>query len=156
GLDLLVRQVDAAVNAALPGEPERALLVEGRGVEVGALETLRQREQLHRLASRIEARDRVLPAFGDPGRAVGTDDHAVRRRALAERDLLDLAGLWIENAERALILRSVPHLAVRRGGDIVRMRAGCDRKIRDAVGPCRTGRQRREERGCKADHCLPP
>ena len=84
------------------------------------------------LRLRIDARDRVLPALGDPGRAVRPDDHAVRRRALAERDLLDLAGLRIEDAERALALRRVPDGAVRRGRDVVRMRAARRLEIGDA------------------------
>src|SRR5205085_3896947 len=67
GVDLAGSRIDAAVDAALAGEPERAVLVEGRGVEVRVLKTLRQREQLHLARLRIDARDRVLPAFGNPG-----------------------------------------------------------------------------------------
>ena len=39
GVDLAGRRIDAAVDAVLPGEPEDALAVEGRGVEVGVGET---------------------------------------------------------------------------------------------------------------------
>ena len=131
------RRIEAAIDAALPGEPELAALVEGRGVEVCTLEAFRQREQLHVLRLRIETHDRVLPALGNPRGAVRSDDHAVRRRALAERDLLRFAGLRIEHAERALMLRRVPDRAVGRGRDVMRMRAGRHREILNLrVGEC--------------------
>ena len=123
GLDLAGRRIDAAIDAVLPGEPEDALAVEGRGVEVGVREIRRQREQLHRLGRRIDARDGVLPALGDPGGAVGPDDHAMRRSTRPERNLRHLAGLRIEDAERALALRGVPDRAVRRRRHVMRMRA---------------------------------
>ena len=55
------------------------------------------------------------------GRAVGPDDHAVRRGARTEGDMARPAGLGVEVAERLLALRGVPHAAVegrapRRGG----------------------------------------
>jgi hypothetical protein len=63
----------------------------------------------------------------------------MRRRALAERNLLGLAGLGIEDAERTLALRRVPDCTVGRCRDIVRMRAGRNREIGNANFGKRTG-----------------
>ena len=158
GIDLSARRIDTSVDAGLAGEPEDAALVEGRRVEIGLLESLRQRKELHLFAFRIDARDRVQPGLGDPRRAVRPGDHAMRRRALAERHLLHLAGSRVENAERALVLRRVPDRAVGRGRDIVRMRALRDGEVADA----RLRARRRTKRKCgdhrrgNADHALSP
>src|SRR5581483_11693215 len=110
---------DAAVDAVLPGEPQHALAVEGRGVEVGVGEILGQRIELDRLGGRVDAGDGVLSAVGDPGGAVGADADAVRRRLLAERELPGLPALRIEHADRALRLRGVPDRAVGRRRDVM-------------------------------------
>ena len=61
-----------------------------------------------------------MAALGHPRRAVGSDDHAVRGRARAERDEIDLAGRRIEPAELAVALGRVPDDAVAADGDVVR------------------------------------
>jgi hypothetical protein len=48
-------------------------------------------KELHLPGLRIDARDRVLPALGDPGRPIRPGDHAMRRGLRTELDLLDLA-----------------------------------------------------------------
>jgi len=60
-----------------------------------------------------------------------SDDHAMRRRALAEWDFLDLAGLSNEDAEFAGALRGEIHRSARcrRGCDVVWMRAVSDLEI---------------------------
>jgi hypothetical protein len=112
------------VVAGLAGEPEVAGLVEGRGIEVGVL-AYRQREALHRARRGIDAHDRVEATVCDPRGAIGSDDHAMRTRPLAERNLLDLAGARIEPAKRALVLRRVPDRTIRLriGRHVVRVRA---------------------------------
>src|SRR3546814_19732325 len=87
---------------------ELALAVEGRGVEVGVAALAGQGIALDGMSLRIDADDRVEPAVGDPRRTVRSDDHAVRRRAFAERDVHRLAGLRIESAQRALVLPGAP------------------------------------------------
>src|SRR5215207_816187 len=79
-------RIDAAVDAGLAGEPQAAGAIEGRRVEVGARAIVGQRETAHAQRPGIDADDRVEPAVGDPRRTVGTDDDAVWRRALPERD----------------------------------------------------------------------
>src|SRR5690606_20988078 len=79
--------VDLAVDAVLAGEPMHPVLVERAGVEVGVAGLFGQLPDVDRPALRIVADDRVLPAVGDPGAAVGALHHPVRRRAFAERDL---------------------------------------------------------------------
>ena len=83
--DVVRRGIDAAVDARLAREPDPALPIEGRRVEVRVSGCRRQRPALHGASVRIDAHDRVLAAVGDPRRAVGTDDHAVRRRARPQR-----------------------------------------------------------------------
>ena len=46
----------------------------------------------------VGAGDRIEATVGDPRRTVGTDDHAVRRRPGAERDLRDIAGPRVRSA----------------------------------------------------------
>src|SRR5262249_11863111 len=116
--------IGAPVDPALAGEPYDAVLVEGQRVEVGAGKFLRQREQLDLFALGVDPRDGVLPAFGQPGIAIGPDDHAVRRRTGPERNLLEPAGLGVESAGKSLALTAEPHRAVRRRRDVVREGAG--------------------------------
>src|SRR5215472_17075066 len=124
GLDLAGLGIDAAVDAALAGEPDHAILAEYRGVEIGAGERRRQRVQLNLLGLGVDPRDRVLAALGESGVAVGPDDHAVRRGAVAERNLLELAGLRIEASGEALLLAAEPDRAVGCRRDVVRVGAG--------------------------------
>src|SRR5262249_59350280 len=113
-LDLAGRGIGAAVDAVIAGEPYLALVVESERVEVDAGKLLGQREQLDVLGLGVDARDGVLPAFGQPGIAVGPDDHAVRRRTGPERNFLELAALGIEAAGKSLALAAEPQRAVRR------------------------------------------
>src|SRR5690606_9395145 len=83
-LDLPAR-VDSAVNARLAGKPVHAVLVECAGVEVGVAAVLRPLPHVDRLALRIVADDRVLPAVGHPRLAIRPEYHALRRPALARR-----------------------------------------------------------------------
>ena len=73
------------MHTVLPGEPQHALLVEGRRVQIYVGKFAGQREQFYGMSLRIDARNRVLAAFGDPRRAVRPDDDAVGRGAGAER-----------------------------------------------------------------------
>src|ERR1700740_2772953 len=63
--------IEPAIDAILPGEPQHALVINTRRVEVGVPPLLGQRKELHRACRGIDPRDRVLPAFGDPGGTVG-------------------------------------------------------------------------------------
>src|SRR5690606_12291554 len=122
-LDLPAR-VDSAVNARLAGKPVHAVLVECAGVEVGVAAVLRQLPHVDRLALRIVADDRVLPAVGNPRLAIGPEYHAMRRRALAERHLAIGPRIDVDDPERALALRGIPDFARPPRRRIVRPRAG--------------------------------
>src|SRR3546814_14571742 len=56
--------IDAAVDAVLAGEPELAVAVEGRGVEVGVAALAGQGIALDGMSLRIDADDSVEPAVG--------------------------------------------------------------------------------------------
>src|SRR5262249_28692783 len=115
--------VETTVHPVLPGEPDSALLVERGGVEVDVTARLGQGPARHLPGLRVDADDRVGPTFGDPGRPVGADDHAVRRRSGAERDEIDLAWRGVEAAERTDPLRRVPGDTVGADGHVVRISA---------------------------------
>ena len=102
-----------------------------RGVEVGVGLLFGQAEQRHLVITGIDAGDRILSALGDPGRAVGADDDAVRGGALAEIDQLVRAVARIEPAQRAVALAAEPDRAVGRRRDVARAHAGGDRIIFD-------------------------
>src|SRR6476646_4772439 len=91
GLDLADLRVEAAVYAGLAGEPDHARLVHDGRVEIGVGELLRQREELHLMGLEVDARDRVVAAFGEPGGAVRPDDDAVRCGARPEREFVELS-----------------------------------------------------------------
>jgi len=55
--------IEPTIDAVLPGEPEHALAIKARGVEVGVAPFLGQREELHRTGDGIDLGDRVLPTF---------------------------------------------------------------------------------------------
>jgi hypothetical protein len=130
----------------LAGKPDPATLVERRGIEVGIGGIARQRPTLDLMRLRIDAHDRILAAVGDPGCAVGPDDHAVRRRARTQHDLLELARLRIEDAELAGRLRRVVDRAAgdRCCSDVVRVRSPRhvekdryeSRGVRERAGRC--------------------
>ena len=122
-------RIEAAEDSLLTREPEQAVPVKGRSIEVGVGAISRQREPLHFVRHGIHADDRVQAAVGDPGRAVGPDDDAVWRRPGAELDRLEQAEPRIEPAELARELRRVPDAAVARGGDVVRTLASRDRVL---------------------------
>src|SRR4029453_6199901 len=93
-------------------EPDPAPLVERRRVEVGVAPGFGQRPALDLARPGIDPDDGVRAAFGHPRRAVGPDDHAVRRRPAPERHEVDLARGRIETAELAVALRGVPDDAI--------------------------------------------
>src|SRR3984893_6935671 len=66
--------IEPALDAILPGEPQHALAIETRRVEVGVPPLLEQRKELRCARRGIDPRDRVLPAFGDPGGPVRSAD----------------------------------------------------------------------------------
>src|SRR5262249_60901513 len=88
-VELAARRIEPTVHSGLAGEPELAVAVERRGVEIGIGELAWERKQLDLARRRVDARDRVLPALGDPRHATRPDDDAMRRRVRAERDLID-------------------------------------------------------------------
>ena len=117
------------IDAARAGEPQDPVLVEDAGVRPQLAEAGRHREDVDVEVARGDADDRVGALVGHPGGAVRSGDHAVRRRAAREVDLVDLAGRRIEPAESPVPLARVPDAPVRGGSDVVRMGA-----IRHAVG----------------------
>src|SRR5262245_24495746 len=121
--------IDASVYAALTGKPQNSFAIESRSVEVCTREFFGQWEELHRLGFGIKAGNCILTAFGDPCGPIRTNDYAMRRRSGSERDLSDLAGFWVENTDRALMLRCVPHSAVGGRRNIVGMGAMRDIKV---------------------------
>jgi hypothetical protein len=133
------------VHAALAGEPVDAVLVEHAGVEIGVRLLRRQHEVFELFGLQVVAHVRIQPAIGQPGRAVGSDDHSVRRRARADRNVLVLAGLWIDAAEHARTLAAVPDDAVEPGRHIVRARPLLDGEIAHAV----VGKRRNDTRQCQ-------
>ena len=77
----------------------------------------------------------------------------MRRRAPAERDLLQHTGFRIEAAGKALLLAADPHRAVGRGRDIVRIGAGRKLIVAHLRGPRGAKRERDcRERSEDADH----
>src|SRR5258708_21555681 len=54
GFDFAGSRIDAAVNAALAGEPYRAVRVDGRRIEVGIGKFLRQREDPDGMVRRVD------------------------------------------------------------------------------------------------------
>jgi hypothetical protein len=143
---LAARRIQAAIDAGLAGEPQRAVDVERGRVEVGARPIGRERERVDAFRRRIDADDRVQPAIRDPRRAVRSDDDAVRRRTAPERDLLDRSGRRVEMAEHARALARVPDAAVGGGVDVMRMRPRRDVELANRSsgggrpGPLRGGR----------------
>ena len=111
--------IEPTIDAVLPGEPEHALAIKARGVEVGVAPFLGQGEELDCTGRGIDPGDRVLPTFGDPGGTVGRNDHAVGCRSRTQRDQIRFPGPGIEPAEFARGLRGEPDCAVRRGKDVV-------------------------------------
>src|SRR5687767_8129984 len=102
--------------AVLPGEPDVAVAVFGRRVEIGVAAGLfGELVDGDLLGFRIVADDRVLTTIGDPGLAVLALDHAVRGGVRAELDGFRGAGLGIENPERTILLGCPPDEAVRSG-----------------------------------------
>jgi hypothetical protein len=89
---------------------------------------------------RIDPDDRVEAAVGDPRRAVWADDDAMWRGPLADRNPLDLSGVWIEVAEHAGALARVPNRSVWSWRHIVRMIALRHIEIAD-LGRNRRGRR---------------
>src|SRR5262249_30462723 len=132
-LHLLALGIEAADDAALTGEPQHALLVEHRRVEVGVGRAAVQLPDLHAVILAVDAGDGVLATFGHPGRTVGPDHHAVRRGTRAELDRLQPAVARIEQDQRAVALAGGPHRAVGIAGDVVQARARGSAEGADAI-----------------------
>src|SRR5215470_3577555 len=146
------------MNASLSSEPQDALLIECRCIEIGVAELPRQREQLDLARRRIDASDRILAALGDPWRAIRSNDDAMGRGARPERNVLVLAGLWIEAAENAFLLAAVPDRAVRGRRDvmgIVARRQLIERRLRGEARCCERARKRRNHGGDESHPRLP-
>src|SRR5574341_120679 len=111
--------IKTAVHAALSGEPEDAVPVKGRGIEVRISAAFGQGKDPDRIGRGIDADDGVLPAVRHPCRLVGTNDHAVWSGAAAEGNLLDLAGPGIQPPQRTLCLGRVPDGSIRRRSHVM-------------------------------------
>ena len=122
------RRSKAAVLRLAPGPPRR------------------QREPLDFAGRRVDPHDGVEPGVRHPRGAVGPDDHAVRRRAGAERYFGRATGRRVEPAELPRTLRGVPHRAVGRRRHVVRPRP---RRHREAFD-CIPGAARRSGRSGRA------
>ncbi len=90
-------------------------------------------------ASGVDADDGVEAAVGDPGRPVGTHDHAVRRRARPQRDAPDAPGARVEPAQLPGVLGGEPDRAARSRRHVVRVRAGDDGELASVVRGRRAG-----------------
>src|SRR5260370_9043572 len=146
------------MNAGLSGEPENALLIERRRIEVSVGELPRQREQLDLASRRIDASDRILPTLGDPWRAVRSDDDAMGRGAGPKWNVLVLAGLRIEAAENAFLLPAVPDRAVRRRRHVMRIvarRQLIEGRLRGETRCSERARKRRNHGGDESHPRLP-
>ncbi len=124
-------RIETAVDAALSGEPDSPLAVEGCCVETGVGACSGQWPGLHLFGPGVDAEYGVQAAVGDPSGTIGPDNYAMRRRALTQRYALDLAVLRIELTEHAGLLARVPDGSVRRRRHIVGMIAFRDGKIAD-------------------------
>jgi len=132
-LDHTGLRIEPTVRPCLTGEPEHALGVERRGIEVGTRALVGQWECRDLEGGRIDGDDGVQPSVGDPRRTIRPDDDAVRAGAGAKRDGLDLATRRVQQAERAVVLAGVPDATVRGRGHVVGMRAGRHRELLDLV-----------------------
>src|SRR5262245_45818639 len=128
-LDLALGRVKAAVHAWLAGEPQDAIAVERRRVEVRVGMAVRQLEDLDLVGHWVDADDRVETAVGDPRGTLRSDDHPVRRGPWSEIDLANVAGRRIEVAKRSNMLAGVPDATVDRGRDVVRVAAHSDGEL---------------------------
>ena len=125
-------RVEPAVDPALAREPEDPAPVEGRRVEVRVARARREREASDLPRPRVDADDCVQAAVGDPGSAVGPDDHAVRRGAGAQRRQPRAPVPRVQPAQLARVLRRVPDASVPGGRDVVRVRPRRDPELPNA------------------------
>ncbi|BCH17966.1 hypothetical protein MesoLjLa_48170 [Mesorhizobium sp. L-2-11] len=100
---------------------------------------LGEQKRLHRFRFGIDAHDGV-------GASVGTNDHPVRRRAVAKGYVLERASIRIEPPKRALSLGGIPYGAIRRRSDIVRAGALRNGIVADFLRSSTRG-HRAEQRG---------
>src|SRR5476651_630671 len=127
--------LEAADHAALAREPERALLVEHGGIQIGV--GLGHHEELHlaraAAAGRHVSPDRVLAALVDPGSPIGSDDDAVRRGARTEIDVADPGVAGIEQDQSAVALAGRPDEGTGVAGHVVQTRLHADVEGADAI-----------------------
>src|SRR6202007_2903595 len=103
--------------------------VEHAGVEIGISIFFRQREQGYLVIGWLHARDRILPALGDPGRSVWADGDAMRRGTFSKTDRLVRAVTRGQSAQHTAALAGEPDRAVGRGRRVVQAGARSNRKI---------------------------
>src|SRR6266446_4645478 len=75
------------MDASLSGEPQNALLIERRGIEIGVAELPGQREQFYLAGLRIEATENAFLLAAVPYRAVRRRRHVMR--IVARRQLIE-------------------------------------------------------------------
>ena len=73
--------IEPPVDAVLPREPDHALAIENRRVQVCVAPLLGKREEFCPVCCGVNSDDCVLPAFCDPSGAVRPNDDTVGRRA---------------------------------------------------------------------------
>src|SRR5262245_47246490 len=84
-LHIACHRIEPAINAVLSREPDAALTVESRGIEIGIRHALDgQRPYLDRLCRGIDPHNGILAAVGEPGGAIRPHDDTVRSGFLAE------------------------------------------------------------------------
>ena len=121
--------VEPSQHPRLPGEPQD-VTAEGGRVEVGRSPLGRQRVTVDLLGAGVDPHDRVQAAVGDPRGPIRADDHAMRGRAVPERDQPALAGGRVQQAEVTGPLGGVPDRAAVGGrGDVVGSAPGRDRVL---------------------------
>jgi hypothetical protein len=98
---------------------------------------------------RIDAHDGVLSAIGEPGRAIGALDYAVRCRLRPELDLSALTCAGIEDAKGAIALGRVLHFAIWGGCHV--MRIGAFRQWEDLLRLLRGSRSGKREESQEGD-----
>ena len=101
--------VELSIEAGKTGEPKHLVAVERRRVEIGVIGCRGQAKQRDLGIGGVDARNGVLTAVGDPGRAIWADDHAMGRGPLAEIDDLDGSAVWFETSDRTAALACEPH-----------------------------------------------
>ena len=83
--------IEPPVDAVLPREPDHALAIENRRVQICAAPLLGKREEFRPVCRGVDSDDCVLSAFCDPSGAVRPNDDTVGRRTWPKRDQIRFA-----------------------------------------------------------------